>query len=94
MKNCSIEPNIFTIEIAFSIDYSIYKCSQSSEDNFTIEDTKYCFKECLEDYFESPNKICNKSNCSLDTEYPFATINENNKHIYSKICSDTKLWKR
>ena len=54
MKNCSIEPNIFTIEIAFSIDYSIYKCSQSSEDNFTIEDTKYCFKECLEDYFESP----------------------------------------
>ena len=71
-------------------DNNSFKCLKTC-DNLTVDDTKdieECVSKCPEDYYESPNKICYKLCKSNDEEYPFSTIDENNKKVCSKKCND------
>ena len=88
LLNCSSEFNKFAVEIDKKNNYSIYKCSPTCGDNLTIYDNNICIDECGEGYYESPNKIC-YSNCILDKDNPFSTINEMGKNVCFKKCNSS-----
>ena len=94
LQKCSDQPSIgqYFVEIDRSSEYSIYKCSQSCGDNYTIFNTKECSNKCPEDYYESPSQICYFHNCTNDADYPFTTVDKENegKKICAKKCHESQ----
>ena len=92
LQKCSDQPSIgqYFIEIDGSNGYPIYKCSQSCGDNYTVFNTKECSNKCPEDYYESPNQICYLHNCTNDADYPFTTVDKDEKKICAKKCHESQ----
>ena len=88
LKNCSEQPDIgqYIIEIDHSDEYPIYKCSFSCGENYTVIETKECHSECPNDSYTSPNKMCYSKNCSIDSDYPFSTIDDSGNKVCAKKC--------
>ena len=88
LKSCSEQPDIgqYILEIDHSDDYPIFKCSFSCGENYTVIETKECHSECPSGSYTSPNKMCYSKNCSLDSDYPFSTIDDSDNKVCAKKC--------
>jgi len=88
LKICSEQPDIgqYIVEVDHSNEYPIYKCSFSCGENYTVIETKECHKECPDGSYTSPNKMCYSANCSIDSDYPFSTIDDSGKKVCAKKC--------
>jgi len=88
LKSCSEQPDLgqYIIEIDHSDEYPIYKCSFSCGENYTVIETKECHSECPNGSYTSPNKMCYSKNCSINSDYPFSTIDDNGNKVCAKKC--------
>ena len=90
-NNCTngCPSTLYPVEI-IKTPYSIYNCSENCGDKFTIYGKKECVDACGAGYYESPDRICYEDNCKLNTEYPFTTVNSNNKNVCAKRCDNSQ----
>ena len=75
---------------------TIYNCSENCGNKFTIYGEKKCVDKCEEvegTVYESPDRICYKTDCKLNNDYPFTTITKidsNEKKVCSKKCDESQ----
>ena len=84
--SCSNEDGIFYKDVSTADDtYKIFKCvSNCGSDEYQIEGSKECIKECP--YYSSPNGFCYKI-CLNDLIYSFSAISVDSSEQETKICS-------